>query len=299
MNRSKLLKEMFQKRLPKLLFTDEDWHETSIFYFFTSLPVKKAFVHTGFWRRFSSICPQIFIGYCLMLCYIYADELTAEDKHVPKDVSYTSALNVPIICTGHSLGGAIAQLCAVFLIWFFERPSVKLVTWESPRVFKRVSHEALCRASQAFRTLDDTGVRYVNANDAVTGVPLYPTWYHWGKNVFHLGTKDSLISSVANWFNPWSRFVSSHFRDNLKSELDRYFPKGESGKRQLDPSAPVRVTIGHGRIAGKRRRSKTRSRPSLPYLSSQIKGSREAKLYMAWVRSHKRVKHPFHMKNHP
>jgi hypothetical protein len=83
--------------------------------------------------------------------------------------------------TGHSLGGAIATLCA-FDFEFREQFSVRsLYTFGSPRVFGKNG------AAAADTALDGRYFRVVNSNDGVTRVPrlfrrtlgLMPDWVPW------------------------------------------------------------------------------------------------------------------------
>ena len=58
-----------------------------------------------------------------------------------------------IVCIGHSLGGAVAQLAALWLAQRFPRADLRVVTFGSPRVGNRAFKVlAACVPCRAFRS---------------------------------------------------------------------------------------------------------------------------------------------------
>lgn len=115
-----------------------------------------------------------------------------------------------VVATGHSLGGALASLYAVY----GERAVDRVVTFGSPRVGGFKWSQALTKANHH---------RYVNGSDLVARVPKW-NYYHGGE--LHLITgKGEIIQEPPSWRLFWLRlkvwrYASDHsideYIDNLK-----------------------------------------------------------------------------------
>lgn len=94
-----------------------------------------------------------------------------------------------LIC-GHSLGGALASLCALDMkTFFYSSHDVTCVTWGSPRVGGKAW-------ARLFNEMVPDSFRYVYRNDIVTKVPnSLMNYYHVG-NKIHLSPGGSLIQRL-------------------------------------------------------------------------------------------------------
>ncbi|MBT9314241.1 lipase family protein [Leptothoe spongobia] len=105
------------------------------------------------------------------------------------------------VMTGHSLGGALAKLCAVDLQYNFSpKISVEVYTFGAPRVGNKAFAESYNR-----RVLNSW--RFVNGNDVVSGLPR--RWQRYR----HVNTRIRL-GSMASW-----RIISGSLQDH---RIDRY-----------------------------------------------------------------------------
>lgn len=136
-------------------------------------------VHRGFLGQFESIKKQ--------LLSVLSTQTTT------KRVTYV----------GHSLGGALATLCAMFTKTHFPHYIVKCVTFGSPRVGNQSFVDA-------FDTSVDASLRYVNGQDIVTTRP-YWGYAHVG-GLVHIGPEYSL----------WKYFGSVH--DHRTDEYEKSLP---------------------------------------------------------------------------
>jgi pimeloyl-ACP methyl ester carboxylesterase len=97
------------------------------------------------------------------------------DVYAALRVSVASAkISGPVTVIGHSLGGALATLCAI------EMPGCDMVTFAGPRV----GDEAFADYAQASTR---THLRVVNARDIVCHVPMRPLYSHAGGTVTFAG----------------------------------------------------------------------------------------------------------------
>ncbi|MEO0433438.1 MAG: lipase family protein [Cyanobacteria bacterium J06656_5] len=105
------------------------------------------------------------------------------------------------VITGHSLGGALAKLCAVDLQYnFAPKISVKVYAFGSPRVGNKAFAESYNRR------VPDTW-RFVNGNDVVSGLPR--RWQQYR----HVDTRIR-FNSIFSW-----RIISGSLQDH---RIDRY-----------------------------------------------------------------------------
>ena len=93
-----------------------------------------------------------------------------------------------VICTGHSLGGAVATLAATWAALQWPRADVRAVTFGSPKVGNR-------KFIRAFQSLVGTRIRAVMAGDPIPALP--PAWlarYHHSQPLLLLRTTDFELS---------------------------------------------------------------------------------------------------------
>jgi predicted lipase len=160
---------------------------------------KRPKVHRGFLRQFRSL--QEFINSDIV-DYIYkGDPKTRE-----------------IIVTGHSLGGALASLCALYFSLLYKNVRVSCYTYGSPRV----GHTTF--VSLFKKNVFDHG-RFVNEDDPVTMIPLKLRFTHL-PNVFYIDENDkvsktkksrwkSLFSSICKSDNPFLDHDCQHYYRKL------------------------------------------------------------------------------------
>ena len=91
-----------------------------------------------------------------------------------------------IVCTGHSLGGALATLCAFWVSSFHE--SVECVTFGSPRVGNKYF-------TKMFNWRIPNSRRYVYKNDLIAKLPLLWLFYSYR----HVSSKVSLGKKKSWW----------------------------------------------------------------------------------------------------
>lgn len=149
------------------------------------------------WPKRSQEKGLVHFGFAEALDKVY-DEIKTHVQYVK---SRDSAKNWRVICTGHSLGGALATLCA-------SRLDANVVyTFGSPRVGTR----SFCKEMKNDKI---THYRFVNNNDVVTLVPFWFMGYrHYGELQYinHYGNirkmtlwqriKDKLRGRRAAWRN--------------------------------------------------------------------------------------------------
>lgn len=115
-----------------------------------------------------------------------------------------------VVITGHSLGGALATLCAVDLDFNFQL-DIQCVTFGSPRVGNRAF-------AKSFNRRIPKSTRYVYKNDMVTKVPMaYLFYYHVDKEA-KLGTRE--------WYRPLSFALGNpldHYPQKYKDALTEEF----------------------------------------------------------------------------
>lgn len=119
-------------------------------------------VHDGFLSAFDSVRPRLLSA---------LDDAIRASADVSADVSPDSAARdgpqLPpwrVLVTGHSLGGALATLCAAELAASRRRITVSLVNFGSPRM----GNSAFARS---FNALVPDSCRVVNGSDAVAALP--------------------------------------------------------------------------------------------------------------------------------
>lgn len=89
-----------------------------------------------------------------------------------------------VYITGHSMGGALAQICALFN----PQPKVKLVVFGSPKVGDRTVAKAISQVGGSF---------YVNHADIVPRLPRLNYWQP--TTVRYFNSEDKLIGDPSYW----------------------------------------------------------------------------------------------------
>ena len=117
---------------------------------------------------------------------------------------YSDNLKIKIVCCGHSLGGAIATLCAVDLqYWWGDLFDISCVTLGSPRVGNWFF-------AKSYNKRVPNTTRVVYGHDIVPKLPPFWLFYkHVGKRI-HQGSKWKF------WILPWGSVM-----DHLKYEVFR------------------------------------------------------------------------------
>jgi triacylglycerol lipase len=147
-------------------------------------------VHRGFWEAASEVM----------------DDIKYTLRNIDKDQR--------IIATGHSLGGALANLCAVLLDR--DGHDVRLVTFGAPRVFGAA--DAKIHGAK----LHGRAFRVVNNNDVVTRVPPRVFGYSHFGNLLYID-HDGVLHTHGGmgW---WDRFW-----DRIEGRLDDFLDIGPDG----------------------------------------------------------------------
>ena len=87
-----------------------------------------------------------------------------------------------VVCTGHSLGGALATLTAVDIQYNFPDKNITCVTFGSPRVGNKAFAES-------FNKRVPDSWRYVNGDDIVCKVPMAVLFYYHVDDLIEIGKK--------------------------------------------------------------------------------------------------------------
>lgn len=94
-----------------------------------------------------------------------------------------------IICTGHSLGGALATLCAVDIQYNFDSVLVSCITFGSPRVGNKAF-------TKSFKRRVPNSIRIVNGSDIVCKVPFLIFFFRHVHNIGKVGKKKWYLIST-------------------------------------------------------------------------------------------------------
>lgn len=166
---------------------------------------ERPYVHWGFYNQFMEIKSQL----DSQIEQYYISNTNSPKKHT-------------IIFSGHSLGGALATIAAVYYAKKYPNYKVHCVTFGSPRV-------GGYRFVKLYNKLVDASYRFVNCNDVVTMIPTrirfrHVKGLHWLVNG---GVRTSmgyrLYGSVSNTFYNWFGWGgSSSFDDH---GCDEYIDK--------------------------------------------------------------------------
>lgn len=211
------------------------------------LPIELV-LHSGFWDRFRNLYLSLKKGL----------------EHVLKPLGYglSKPTSPPIFITGHSLGGALATVCAVILTLLHPKWDIRLYTFEAPRSFQAatirdlnayVSTDKLFRKAKRIQVSGDWIPNVPNR-----GIPGLPSGY------VHVGQKIVLpfYTSVGKEI-----LLEPHMRTSIQDAMDVTNPT------LTEEPWPVTYATGGRRISKRPKR-----------------GSRAAKIRMMYVRSFKHKK---------
>lgn len=225
--------------------------------------------HNGFIGRFINLYPQVVEG--LDSLYQVAD---------PEMEVYP-----PILITGHSLGGALATVCAFVLCQLLPRAPIQLITFESPRVFTVGTLEKI-QGYLPTSQVENNAIRISARNDIVPSMPPDLAGFrHVGRNYYiEEPFGEFLITSLAkklkgafDWVignEPTKIDGRFHSMDNVDKALQHYSNLNSAEAK----NAYMTLTSARG-VIGKKKRTKIGK-----------KGSKSMKAYMAYVRSFKNSK---------
>eukprot|EP01087_Luapelamoeba_hula_P013427 TRINITY_DN3833_c0_g1_i4.p1 TRINITY_DN3833_c0_g1~~TRINITY_DN3833_c0_g1_i4.p1 ORF type:complete len:559 (+),score=106.49 TRINITY_DN3833_c0_g1_i4:147-1823(+) len=163
---------------------------------------KKYKVHKGFNSAFKSIIDQVEV-------FVRAHQINSEGQQLP------------VFLTGHSLGGALANLCfAHFTFWDKEPIPVQGVyTFGQPRVANPALVDALATLSE-----HTAYYRITNNNDIVPGVPSRGDYKHCGSRMY-ITPNGAMVNKPAGWDNAAHK-IMAEWGDSKFSKgfvLARYF----------------------------------------------------------------------------
>lgn len=145
---------------------EADWHDNFTFQKCETLfpPGYQVNVHTGFMKQYDTVSSYL----------------------KQQVIKHMDNMQCKLLICGHSLGGALASLCAVDMQTFFlTTHDITCVTWGSPRVGGRAW-------ARLFNNMVPDSLRYVYRNDIVCRVPT--VWM----NFCHVGNKIHLAPG-GNW----------------------------------------------------------------------------------------------------
>lgn len=104
-------------------------------------------------------------------------------------------LDKDVYITGHSLGGALANICAVELSLHKDVCLEGLYTFGSPRVYDSLS------AAYLNSILKEIHFRFVNNNDIVPHVPPeISDFSHWGRLMYFRDSGELLVDEDLSWW---------------------------------------------------------------------------------------------------
>jgi predicted lipase len=113
--------------------------------------------------------------------------------------------------TGHSLGGALAMLCAIDFV--YRNCIQRVVTFGSPRVGNMTWKKAYNKVCGNFKT-----IRYVNDQDIVTKIPTFLYW-HVGSSVY-FNDRGDIVKERPDSF--W-RIISNKIEGAFDHRLNDYY----------------------------------------------------------------------------
>ena len=162
-------------------------------------PLAREGIHVGFHNAFLDVWEK-------------RGRIDRKDKMVEL-LSREDYRNLPIWVTGHSLGGALASICAYTLIKN-GMPFYGLYTFGEPPAFRG-------RAAERFNeAVNYKYFRFQNQNDIVSKIPQPLVNYcHAGTQVY-IDAKDNVIIEPSAWFKLW---------DSVKGFFEFVFSLGKGG----------------------------------------------------------------------
>eukprot|EP00884_Botryococcus_braunii_P010106 jgi/Botrbrau1/19097/Bobra.0077s0011.1 len=185
---------------------DAKFFRRGIDYMEKAYPGVKA--HLGFLQQFSAVVnPDI------------------EDLNIGAVLKKLSGGKIPtrVLCTGHSLGGALATLGATWAALEYPTADVRCITFGSPRVGNH-------KFRNAFHSLVATSIRVVYGADPV---PLMPPSYSWWLRYYHVKGamhvhRNSVVLRSRPWHYKWRPNVADHWVARYTAGLYTLVPGGHA-----------------------------------------------------------------------
>ena len=163
-------------------------------------------VHRGFMQAFTAIWPLV--------------QKTVEDTHRSLVASAPQGVRIDVFCTGHSLGGALATLCALFLSWRIEC-RIALYSFGAPRVG---SHSF----ARMFNRCVPDAYRVVCGSDLVTGGPKFGVLFKHSSTEVCVDRRGNVVtdmSYIEKFFRPSKTSLKDHRLDAYRAALVAAFRK--------------------------------------------------------------------------
>ncbi|BDA46012.1 probable lipase at C-terminar half [Coccomyxa sp. Obi] len=168
--------------------------------------------HTGFMQQFAAVVDESRPG-----------------MHLGKVLAELSGGRKPnrVLCTGHSLGGALATLGAAWAAIEYPNADIRCVTFGSPRVANR-------KFKRAFHALVGTSLRLTYGGDPVPSIPPNFRYDHVGCSIHvkHTG----LTLKARPWHAAWRPVVGHHFLNKYTAGVYSLLPGGLEALPRFDDS---------------------------------------------------------------
>ncbi|KAK9818390.1 hypothetical protein WJX72_011847 [[Myrmecia] bisecta] len=171
--------------------------------------------HTGFLQQFASV--------------VDPDDPEHNIAAVLKTLSGGREPN-RVLCTGHSLGGALATLGAAWAAIEYPRADVRCITFGSPRVGNN-------KFKHAFHKLVGTSLRLVHGADPVPSMPP-PFRYHHVKGAIHV-LKRNLFLRSRPWYVKYRPNVADHLLVRYNLTVHSVLPGGDQADLPSTGASPA------------------------------------------------------------
>ncbi|DBA70391.1 TPA: hypothetical protein ACH3X2_011807 [Trebouxia sp. C0005] len=172
--------------------------------------------HLGFMQQFAAVC--------------HPDRSETNMAAVLKELSGGQIPN-RVICTGHSLGGALATLGAAWAALEYPDADIRCITFGSPRVANKVF-------GKAFNALVGTSLRLVHGFDPVPSLPPSLMYKHV-PGVIHI-KRDDLLLKHRPWHTMLRSTVSDHGMMKYSKGVYRHMPGGLESLPSFFAPKPVK-----------------------------------------------------------
>ncbi|KAA6428011.1 MAG: alpha beta-hydrolase [Trebouxia sp. A1-2] len=158
--------------------------------------------HMGFMQQFAAVCNP--------------EKPETNMAAVLKELSGGQIPN-RVICTGHSLGGALATLGAAWAALEYPDADIRCITFGSPRVANKVF-------GKAFNALVGTSLRLVHGFDPVPSLPPSLMYKHV-PGVIHI-RRDDLLLKHRPWHTMLRSSVTDHGMRKYSMGIYKHMPGG-------------------------------------------------------------------------
>ncbi|DBA97135.1 hypothetical protein WJX77_011944 [Trebouxia sp. C0004] len=172
--------------------------------------------HLGFMQQFAAVC--------------HPDRSETNMAAVLKELSGGQTPN-RVICTGHSLGGALATLGAAWAALEYPDADIRCITFGSPRVANKVF-------GKAFNALVGTSLRLVHGFDPIPSLPPSLMYKHV-PGVIHI-RRDDLLLRHRPWHTMLRSTVSDHGMMKYSKGIFRHMPGGLESLPSFFAPKPVK-----------------------------------------------------------